>query len=132
MAAITNTLVYRIEQRAWKAAGGEGKVDALPDGTWMEATAEAVEVPLCVVEAILGDMRKHTKGKWHRPRRPLEIGKALPIPSMSNARAGPAKPVLNGGEVALPEPIRCKCRARITVVPCRTCGWRPPGDRKKT
>lgn len=126
MKSITNTLVYRIEQRAWREAGGVGNVDALPDETeWMSATAEAVGVPLCVVEAILGDMTKHTKGKWHRQKRHLEIGRALPIPAMSNARSGPAKPVLNVGEVALPEPIRCKCRARITVVPCRTCGWMP-------
>ncbi len=124
---ITPTLVYRIEQLAWRAAGGEGEgyVDALPDGVWMKSTAESVGVPACVVEAIVGDMRRFTK--WHRDtRRSTEIGARYSTVIAAITRPGSAK-ILNDGEVSLPDPIRCLCGGRIQVAPCRTCRRMPPG-----
>ncbi len=75
METITNTLVFRIEQLAWREADGVGNVEALPvNPGWMKATAEDVGVPACVVEAIVGDMRLHTHYRWHMPHRSTEIG----------------------------------------------------------
>jgi hypothetical protein len=70
MEPITRELVDTIEQAAWQAADGVGNVDELPDDLeWMEATADALDVPVRVVEAIVGDMRLHTVAKWQQPQR---------------------------------------------------------------
>ncbi len=127
MEPITNELVFRIEQAAWQAAGGVGQVDTLPTDTqWMEATAEAVDVPVRVVEAIVGDMKKHTTGHRQMPQRGTGIGAAVTLNPKAIRPGLATKGVINKGETLLIVPIRCKCRARITVVPCRTCGWVPP------
>ncbi len=74
--SITRELVDDIEQHAWEAAGEVGRVDALPDGMeWMEATAEAVGVPTCVVEAIVGDMLRYTRPEWQQPQRSIKISR---------------------------------------------------------